>query len=77
MAKLCSTYKVLWRLTRNLAHTLVVVAAVSGFVTIRVAVAYGLSPRVLEAVVVPAGAAVGTVPLPAAGLHSGHRQPAQ
>lgn len=61
-----------WRrnqqLTRYLAHTLVVLAAVSGFLTVGVTVAHRFSLGVLKTFVVPAGAAVRALSLPAARL---------
>lgn len=56
------------QLTGYLAHALVVLAAVSGFLTVGVTVAHRFPAAVLKALVVAAGAAVGTLPLPAARL---------
>lgn len=64
------------QLTGYLAHALVVLAAVSGFLTVGVAVAHGFPPAVLEALVVAARAAAGTLPLAAARLGRPHEPPA-
>lgn len=57
-----------WKLTRHLTHAPIVLAAVSGFLTVGIAVARRLPLAVFEAFVVPAGAAVGALSFPAAGL---------
>lgn len=65
------------QLTGYLAHALVVLAAVSGFLTVGVTVAHCFPPAVLEALVVAAGAAAGTLPLAAARLGRRHELPAE
>lgn len=56
------------QLTRYLAHALIVLAAVSGFLTVGITVAHCFSLGVFKTLVVPAGAAVRALPLPAARL---------
>lgn len=65
------------QLTRYLAHTLVVLAAVSGFLTVGVTVAHRFSLGVLKTFVVPAGAAVRALSLPAARLGLWKNLPAE
>lgn len=65
------------QLTGYLAHALVVLAAVSGFLTVGVTVAHRFPAAVLKALVVAAGAAVGTLPLPAARLGRRDQLPAE
>lgn len=64
-------------LTWDLAHALVVLAAVSCFPTVGIAVTHRFPPRVLDTVVVPARAAVWALPLPAARLGPGKKFPAE
>lgn len=56
------------QLTGYLAHILIVLAAVSGFLTVGITVAHRFPPGVLKTLVVAAGAAVWTLPLSAARL---------
>lgn len=56
------------QLTGYLAHTLIVLAAVSGFLTVGITVAHRFPPGVIKTLVVAAGAAVWTLPLSAARL---------
>ena len=65
------------QLTRYLAHTLVVLAAVSGFLTVGITVAHRFSLAVLKTLVVPPGAAVWTLSLPAARFSPRHNFPAE
>lgn len=60
-----------------MAHTLVVLAAVPGLLTVGVTVAHGFSLGVLKTLVVPAGAAVRALPLPAARLGPRNKLPAE
>ena len=56
------------QLTRYLTHALVVLAAVARLLTVGITIADRLSFAVLGALVVPSGAAVGALSLPAARL---------
>lgn len=65
------------QLTRYLAHTLIVLAAVSGFLTVRITVAHCFSLGVLKTFIIPAGAAVWALPLPAARFCLWNKFPAE
>lgn len=56
------------QLTGYLAHVSVVFAAVSGFLTVAIAVAHNFSPCIFKTFVVSAGAAMLVLPLTAAGF---------
>lgn len=62
---------------RYLAHALIVLAAVPGFLTVCIAVAHGFSLGVLKTLVIPAGAAVRALSLPAARFNPLDELPAE